>query len=65
MIVVDFFHWPHMGDFRFDEEFWPDPKAMVKELKAMGMELMVSIWPQISLKSENFKEMDEEGYIAR
>ena len=38
---------------------------MVKELKAMGMELMVSIWPQISLKSENFKEMDEEGYIAR
>ena len=65
VIVVDFFHWPHMGDFRFDEEFWPDPKAMVKELKAMGMELMVSIWPQISLKSENFKEMDEEGYIAR
>lgn len=65
VIVVDFFHWPHMGDFRFDEEFWPDPKAMVEELKSMGMELMVSVWPQISLKSENFKEMDEEGYIAR
>ena len=65
VIVVDFFHWPHMGDFRFDEEFWPDPEAMVKELEAMGMKLMVSIWPQISLKSENFAEMDEEGYIAR
>lgn len=65
VIVVDFFHWPHMGDFRFDEEFWPDPKAMVRELKEMGMELMVSIWPQISLLSENYKEMDEEGYIAR
>ena len=63
--MVDFFHWPHMGDFRFDEEFWPDPKAMVRELKEMGMELMVSIWPQISLLSENYKEMDEEGYIAR
>ena len=65
VIVVDFFHWPHMGDFRFDEEFWPDPEAMVKELESMGMKLMVSIWPQISLKSENFAEMDEEGYIAR
>ena len=65
VIVVDFFHWPHMGDFRFDEEFWPDPKAMVRELHEMGMELMVSIWPQISLLSENYKEMDEEGYIAR
>ena len=65
VIVVDFFHWPHMGDFRFDEEFWPDPKAMVEELKSMGMELMVSVWPQVSLKSENFREMDEEGFLAR
>ena len=62
---MDFFHWPHMGDFRFDEEFWPDPKAMVEELKSMGMELMVSVWPQVSLKSENFREMDEEGFLAR
>ena len=42
VIVCDFFHWPKMGDFRFEEEFFPDPDAMVKELKEMGMELMVS-----------------------
>ncbi len=65
VIVIDFFHWPHMGDFRFDEEFFPDPKAMVEELKSYGMELMVSVWPQISLQSENYNEMNEEGYIAR
>ena len=47
VIVCDFFHWPKMGDFRFEEEFFPDPDAMVKELKEMGMELMVSVWPQI------------------
>lgn len=47
LIVVDFFHWPKQGDWRFDERYWPDPKGMVRELNEMGMELMVSIWPQV------------------
>jgi alpha-D-xyloside xylohydrolase len=25
LIVVDFFHWPTQGDWRFDETYWPDP----------------------------------------
>ena len=45
-----------MGDFRFEEEFFPDPDAMVKELKEMGMELMVSVWPQIDTQSENLQK---------
>lgn len=65
VIVIDFFHWPKMGDFRFDEEFFPDPKAMVKELKEMGIELMVSIWPQIDLQSENFNEMRQKGLLIK
>ena len=36
VIVADFFHWPHMGDYRFEEEFWPDPAAMVAELARAG-----------------------------
>ena len=40
VIVCDFFHWPKMGDFRFEPEFFPDPKAMVEELKELGVELM-------------------------
>ena len=54
VIVADFFHWPKMGDFRFDPEFWPDPAAMVAELRDMGIELMVSVWPQVAFDSENF-----------
>lgn len=65
VIVCDFFHWPKMGDFRFDEEFFPDPKAMVDELKDMGIALMVSIWPQIDLKSENFNEMRQGGLLVK
>ena len=65
VIVCDFFHWPRMGDFRFDEEFFPDPAAMVKELQAMGIELMVSVWPQVALTSENYHEMYQEGLLVR
>ena len=65
VIVIDFFHWPKQGDFRFEEEFFPDPKAMMDELKAMGIELMVSVWPQIDRHSENFEEMRQKGYLIK
>lgn len=65
VIVADFFHWPKMGDFRFDEEFWPDPQAMIDELKEMGVELMVSVWPQISHESENFSEMTAHNLTVK
>lgn len=25
LIVVDFFHWPKQGDWKFDSTYWPDP----------------------------------------
>lgn len=65
VIVADFFHWPHMGDCRFDEEFYPDPAAMTAELKEMGIELMVSFWPQVEWDSENFEEMRQKGYLVK
>jgi alpha-D-xyloside xylohydrolase len=65
VIVCDFFHWPRMGDFRFDEAFFPDPRAMVEELKSLGIELMVSVWPQVSIDSENFQEMRDNNLLVR
>jgi alpha-D-xyloside xylohydrolase len=34
-----------MGDWQMKKECWPDPKAMVDELRGMGIELMVTFWP--------------------
>ena len=65
VIVADFFHWPRMGDFRFEQEFWPDPAAMVRELDELGVELMVSVWPQVSLESENYALMKKENLLVR
>ena len=65
VIVIDYFHWPLQGDWRFDPVYWPDPDAMIKELQEMGIELMVSIWPTVDYRSENFEEMLEKGYLIR
>ena len=64
-IVIDFFHWPYQGDWRFDETYWPDPKAMIDELHEMGIKFCVSVWPSVDKKSENYEEMAELGLLIR
>jgi len=63
VIVVDFFHWTQLGDWRFEPSEWPDPKAMAEELKAMGTRLMVSVWPSVSVMSSNYQPMLQAGYF--
>ena len=65
VIVADFFHWTQQGEYKFDPKYWPDVAGMCKELKEMGVELMVSIWPTVDYRSENFQEMMEKGYLVR
>jgi len=65
VIVIDFFHWVKQGDWDFDPAFWPDPEGMVRELKEMGIELMVSIWPTAEAGSSHYEEMLRKGYLVR
>lgn len=65
VIVIDFFHWTLQGDWRFDPECWPDPAAMVRELHAMGVEVMISIWPTVNPMSENFSALQRRGLLLR
>lgn len=65
LIVIDYFHWPKQGEWKFDPVYWPDPDAMVKELQELGIELMVSIWPTVDKTCENYEEMLEKGYLIR
>ena len=65
VIVADFFHWPTQGEWKFDPRYWPDPEAMVRELKSLGVELMVSIWPTVDKRSENYAEMLSQGLLVR
>ncbi len=64
-IVIDFFHWTVQGNWKFDEKYWPDPKAMVDELHEMGIKVIVSVWPSVDRKSENFTPMMERGLLIK
>ena len=64
-IVIDFFHWTVQGDWKFDKTYWPDPKAMIDELHSMGIRVIVSVWPSVDRRSENFAPMTERGLLIR
>ncbi|MEU0880904.1 glycoside hydrolase family 31 protein [Lentzea sp. NPDC005914] len=63
VIVCDFFHWTHLGEWKFDPAEWPDPAGMVRELDEMGVKLMVSVWPSVSPASENYHPMLDQGFF--
>ena len=65
VIVIDFFHWTRQGDWQFNPNDWPDPSEMVKTLESLGVRTMVSVWPTVNRLSNNYREMESKGYIAR
>lgn len=65
VIIIDFFHWDYHGDWAFDPDYWPDPKAMTRELREMGVRCMVSVWPTVERRSVNFSQMAQRGLLVR
>ncbi|GAA2576249.1 glycoside hydrolase family 31 protein [Dactylosporangium fulvum] len=64
VIVVDYLHWKHLGDWLWDAEDWPDPRAMVETLRGNGVELAVSVWPSVSPLSANYAPMRAAGLLV-
>ena len=64
IIVCDFYHYPTLGDMKFDSDLFPNPKEMVDELKAMGTQLVISFWPHTEVKSDTYREMKEKNLLA-
>ncbi len=65
VMVIDFFHWPHQGDFCFEESRWPKPEDIITELEEMGIKVVVSIWPTVEPDSVNYLEMSSRDYLLR
>ena len=64
MIVQDWQYWGKYGwnAMRFDEEFYPDPKALTDSLHKMDIRLMVSVWSKIDKTSEVGRQMEADGH---
>ena len=64
ILVQDWQYWGKHGwnAMRFDEDFYPDPKALTDSLHKMDMRLMVSVWSKIDKQSEVGRQMLQDGY---
>ena len=64
MLVQDWQYWGKYGwnSMTFDEEHYPDPKALTDSLHRMDMRLMLSVWSKIDKQSEVGRQMMEKGY---
>ncbi|MBM9510167.1 glycoside hydrolase family 31 protein [Actinacidiphila acididurans] len=63
-IVIDYLHWRHLGDWDFDRRDWPDPRAMTEELRHLGVEPVVSVWPSVSPLSAAWAELRDAGHLV-
>ena len=64
LIVQDWQYWGKYGwnAMQFDEDLYPDPAKMVKELHDMNMHLMLSVWSKIDKNSALGKEFEQRDY---
>jgi alpha-D-xyloside xylohydrolase len=65
VLVVDWFYYTKMGQMDMDPRFWPDPKAMNKQLHDMGYETMISVWPRFVPESRYFAELKDKGWFIQ
>ena len=64
MLVQDWQYWGKYGwnSMRFDEDYYPDPKALTDSLHRLDIRLMLSVWSKIDKKSEVGRQMEQQGY---
>jgi len=64
VLVQDWQYWGKHGwnAMQFDEDFYPDPKALTDSLHQMGIRLMLSVWSKIDRTSEVGRMMERDQY---
>lgn len=65
VLIIDFFHWTKLGEWRFDPVAFPDPAAMIRQLHAMGVRLGVSVWPHVAWDSADHHALYAKGLLLR
>ena len=64
VLVQDWQYWGKHGwnSMQFDEDFYPDPKALTDSLHKMDIRLMLSVWSKIDKNSEVGRQMQANNY---
>lgn len=64
-IVMDWNYWTpdSWGAFEFDPTRFSNPKAMIDSIHSMNAQIMISCWPKYYLTVDNYKELNDKGFI--
>lgn len=67
VIVQDWNYWKddQWGSFQFDPARFPNPQGMYDRVHQLGARLMISCWPKYYCNTDNYKELDRNGWIYR
>jgi len=63
MLVLDWFYYTSMGQMDFIKEQWPDPAEMNRQLHAMNIETMISVWPRFRPGTRFFETVKNNGWF--
>ena len=64
-IVMDWNYWvdDQWGAFKFDPARFSDPQEMIDSIHRQNARIMISCWPKYYLATDNFRELQDKGYI--
>ena len=63
VIVVDFLNMTKQGELDLDPKRWPDPAAMNRELHAMGVKTLLSVWPHFAAGTQFYDMLLEQRLV--
>ena len=64
-IVQDWNYWveDQWGSHQFEASRFPNPQAMLDSVHQMGGRFMISVWPKFYCNTDNYKELDKNGWM--
>jgi alpha-D-xyloside xylohydrolase len=63
VMVVDFLNMTKQGEMDLDPKRWPDPAAMNRELNAMGVGTLLSVWPHYAAGTQFYDMLLSKGWL--
>jgi len=64
-LVVDFLNMTRQGELDLDPARWPDPAGMNRDLHAMGIRTMLSVWPHFAPGTRYYDMLLQKGWLIR
>ena len=64
ILVVDFLNMTRQGEMDLDPARWPDPAAMNRQLRSMGVTTMISVWPHYSAGTQFYDMLLNKGWLV-